>query len=345
MSKNRIISIFYIFIIFNCNSLIKSCRDFHITTDMFNLNDIKLNKSRHVVEEKYNIQFKSFTYDYLEELDEATLHTLISFYYESKQAKSEEISLFGLLNFIKNNMRKLGFDIFSSEEELRKTKNIIEWEINKSSSLTTIRKNQLLEKLNDIDISYVNNEQSYSAYLFDTTVSVGSIAFSSVAVSYMNLALAPASLVLMSISLTISTVVSYFHNSPLEEKIKKNKIKAIRTSKMLEMLYFQIKLLSWEGNNVILTAVSNLDYCDKYDVMFAYDKEIKYNNWINTIVNMARRTCKLKENECKNKKMCRKNILEFVQCQNLKRKGKKNSCPYFERDDCSLEYYDLEYDL
>ena len=344
MSKRKIISIFYILIIFNSNSLIKSCRDFHITKDMFNLNDMKYKGNQHVVDEKYNLDLKAFSYDYLDELEQSTMHTLINYYMEANEAKKQEINLFGLIDFVKNNMRKIGYDVFSSEEELKETKIIIKSEINKNSFLTLLKKNDLLSKLNDIDITHDSVEKN-SYNILDTTVSVTSLAFSCIAVNYINLPFIPSSLLMMSLTLSVAAIVSYIYNFPKEEIIQKAKIKAIRTSNMLEMVYYQISLIKWEGNNLILTAISSMDYCNKYDVKFDYDNEIKYNNWDSTIKRMARRTCKLKTNECNNQKECRENVLKYIECHRQIRKGKKHSCPDFDPDDCSLEFYDKKYDL
>lgn len=345
MNKKKIVSIFYIFIIFNSYSSSQGCYDFIITKDMFNLIAIINNKSNIVYEEKYNLKLTAFTYDKLDEYEIQTMHTLIDYYIKGQEANEKKVNLFGLINFVEKNMKTLGFDVFSTKESLNYTLNEIKSEINNNPAILHSNKERLLNRLNELELDIDYTKEKCNT-LLDTIVSVGSVAFASIAVttltSIFSIPVLPASLLFCFFTIGSGGSFAFTYNRPLEDEIRKVRNEVFKRKNMLQMLYYQIQAVKWEGNNIILTGISTLDYCNNYQVKFDYDNEIKYNNFSLVVHNMVIRTCQLKK-ECDNHE-CKKNLWEYVQCQFKNRKGIKSICPIFEGSDCSLEFIDTIFD-
>ena len=347
MNKKKIFSIFYIFIIFNSYSSSQQCFDFIITKDMFNLNVIINNKSNIFYDEKYNLKLTAFTYDKLDEYEIQSMHTLIDYYIKAQEANEKKVNLFGLINFVEKNMKNLGFDVFSTKESLNYTLNEIKSEINNNPVISRSNKDMLIKRLNEseLDIDYTKEKCNT---LLDTIVSAGSVAFASIAVtaltSIFSIPALPASLLFSFFTVSSGGSFAFIYNRPLEDEIRKAKNEVFKRKNMFQMLYYQIQAVKWEGNNIILTAISSLDYCNQYQVKFDYDNKIKYSNFSLVVYNMINRTCKLKINECDNHHECKKNLMEYVKCQFKNRKGIKSRCPIFVGSDCSLEFIDTIFD-
>ena len=347
MDKRKFLAILCFLFIFNSFFLSQRCSYFILTKDMFNLDLIRSDKSRIIYQSWGNLNLTAFTYEQLGIYELQSFHTIIGYYIQEKEANDDKINLFGLINYVEKSMAYLGFDVFSSEETLKYTLNEIRLEVNNSKTLSKTNKDSLIAKLDGLDPN-INNIKGKTHTIKDTIVTVGSITFASISVyavsSLITLPALTSTLLFLFLTISSAGYVSYEINEPLEEEIRKAKHEIIKQRDLFEMLYYQIQEVKWEGNNIILTGVSSLDYCDKSQVKFDYDNKIKYNNYSIIVHSMIDRTCVLKKSECKNFTNCKNNLLDYVKCQFKSRKGLESRCPMFQVRDCSLESVDPIFD-
>ena len=350
--KKHKITFFFIFILLTSNCLSNLCNDFVIRKSDFNLAIIKSKESEKT--EPIEIGYKkiqAFTYKYLEDHEYKVKKTLFDYYIKSREAESKKIHLYGLINWVEQALYSIGWDIRANKTDYNKFLNMIEEDVQKNYG----SENNYKELLNEIelarkDLNYGKNNGRVSSDM-DLYTQVGATSFGILASSFLTHWFAlPYSIGIVSavfFALTPAIIFAKLWNLSEEKEILKQEANYRKLKNMFQFIYYKIKHLDWFENNLILTGISTIDFCDKFDVIFDYEKDIdeqdkrKRNNIARF---MAHKTCVLKRDECPNKGDCVTNILKHLECLNKMKRGKKKNCLIFDESDCSLKE-EIQYDL
>ena len=355
MGKNKI-NFFCIFFLLISNSLSNICEDIVLNKKYFNLNSIKNKESEEFSTEIGTTKIHAFTYNHLDHFEFTTKTTLFDYYNKAKGAEGKKIHLYGLVNFAEQQLLKIGYDIRSSRTNfnnfLDNVEENVEKNYGKDLSIKELQ-NEIAKARNDL-----NYGKSQTNLLIDSSATAIFSYFGIMATSFITKFLSlPYTASLAStvfFALTPGIIIAHFWNRSFEKEIEKQKENFRKYTYMMELVFYKIKNLDWLENNLILTGISLIDYCNKYAVKFDYEYDLDYYDRNNKRIkeqrnkvarNMARRTCVLKREECPNEEQCEENIMEKLECLAKRKRGEKITCPIFEINDCTLNYKKKIYDL
>ena len=352
MTKNKIkFSFIFILLVSHCFSHI--CKDITLRKKDFDLSMI-INKESECTkvedDENQGIKMQAFTYIYLDDNEYKIKINLIRIYNKCIEAEGKKIHIYGLLNLAEAILLKIGWDIRAKRTDYNQFLDMVEEDVKKNYGSN----NDYHSLLNEIaearkDLNYGKGKNDTDSEM-NRIVAVGSAAFgifsSGLLTQWFALPYTVGIAASIFLIITPAIVFAKWWNKSLNQEIETNKENYNKLTYMVNLLYFKIKNLDWFENNLILTAISKIDYCDKYDVKFVFEDNLNYNieKKNNLARYMAHKTCLLKRDECQNKEKCEENIIQHLECLAKKKKGKVKNCSIFDKNDCTLKnlkFYDL----
>ena len=347
-AKNQIILIFYIFLILTSNSFSNICEELVINRYDYNLDLIKEGKADATIPHSISgvKQVQAFNYNYLiDNFEINTKKTLIDLFLMALKAEGEKIELYGLLDYAEKAFYSIGIDIRLNKIDYNNFLDSVQKEVYRDYGLDNNIKlyfSLAIEKAKHNFIEFKNHRYKNKNKIFlETTATAGSIGAGLLASHlihiYCAIPLTISGPIGIFASLFTGTLFSKLWNKPLEKEIKEQVKMFEKLTALLDLIFFQLKNLEWLENNIIFTAISLIDDCNNCAVKYDFEDDIKYKNKVRVFKKMADRTCVLKRNECPNHKECVLNLMDHIECLSQKKRGLKNSCQAFNKEDCTLD--------
>ena len=343
-SKKKILTIFYIFILLSSYTLSNVCKKVVIKKKYFDLKGIKEEGDDLSDLNTINdVEYEAFTFIYLDKYENDLKRDIISFFIKSLKAEESKIHLYSLLVFADKIFSSIGLMSLGTKSKdyvdfLNQVKKEVENETGLSTQFKRNITGEITKAQSDLD-GYLNSYMNH--FIADTTASGVSIGLGYLATHFISKAVSlsiPAfGLILGAISLVSGFGIGKLWNESLDEEIKINEKKEKKKLVLLQNLFDQIKDLNWVEKNIVFTGMSIIPDCDKSEVKFVKEEGIKYEYPDQIEFNMARRTCILKKDKCKNYKECMLNITNYIKSISEYREKTQKNMPIFDKDSCTLK--------